>query len=307
MITDYRFSNILDLLKVFSSEEVCREHLKAIRWKDGKYCPHCGCCEIYEFSDKIYYKCKDCRKKFSVKVGSIFEDSKIPLQKWFMAIYILTSHKKGVSSIQLSKDIGVTQKTAWFILHRLRHATKTDSFNRPLKNTVETDETYVGGKEKNKHACKKQGGTQGRNTKTKTAVLGMVERKGIVKAQKIENATKKQIQSVVADNVVIGTKLMTDDFRAYSGLSYLYKHSTINHSKGEYVKGDVHTNTVEGFFSLLKRGIIGIYHYVSEKHIDRYLNEFTFRYNTRGRTEEIRFNDLLEGCNGRLTYQKLTS
>jgi transposase-like protein len=300
-----RFNNILELMQVFSSEDVCREHLKKLRWADGEYCPYCGCKKIYEFKDGKTYKCADCRKRFSIKVGTIFEDSKIPLQKWFIAIYLITSHKKGISSVQLSKDIGVTQKTAWFMLHRLRHASKTKAFNRPLKNVVEADETYIGGKEKYKHNNKKVKGTQGRNTKTKTPVIGVVERQGHVKACKVDNVRGQTVKSYIIDNVVIGSKLMTDEYRAYRGMEYLFEHRYISHSKGQYVNKCVHTNTIENFWSLLKRGIVGIYHFVSVKHLDRYLDEFTFRYNSKKETEEDRFNFLLSNCNGRLKYCQL--
>jgi transposase-like protein len=142
-----KFNNLVQLMQYFSDENVCLEHLKQWRWKDGAYCPHCGCTKVYAFSDGKRYKCSDCRKQFTAKVGSIFENTKIPLQKWFVAIYLISSHKKGISSLQLAKDLGITQKNAWFLLHRLRHASNTAAFNAPLSNTVEADETYIGGKE----------------------------------------------------------------------------------------------------------------------------------------------------------------
>ncbi len=183
-----KFKNAIDLMQVFSSEKACLNHLKALRWNGNPYCPHCGGCEkVYEFKDGKTFKCSDCRRKFTAKVGTIFEDSALPLQKWFFAISLVTSHKKGISSIQLSKDIGVTQKTAWFMLHRLRYASNTKSFNKPLKNIDEVNETYIGCRERNKHISKRIKGTQGRNTLTKTPVLGMIERKSNLKAMKIVN------------------------------------------------------------------------------------------------------------------------
>jgi len=301
-----KFESLIDLVKTFSDEKTCLDYLRSIRWKEQEYCPYCGCTKIYHFSDGVNYKCSECRKRFSIKVGTIFEGSKITLQQWFMSIYLITSHKKGISSIQLSKDIGVTQKTAWFILQRLRYATQLDDFNEPLRNVVEIDETYIGGKEKNKHHNNHTEGTQGRNTKTKTPVLGIVERKGNIKLFKLENVTNQSICMKVHDSVVIGTDIMTDEFKAYRGLKSFYNHQFIQHHSGQYVKGDVHTNTVEGFWSLLKRGIIGIYHSVSVKHLEKYLNEFVFRYNTKDYDEQSRFNYFLANINGRLSYEVLT-
>lgn len=300
-----KFNNLFDLLTVFSSEEKCVEYLRQSKWKDGEFCPFCGCPKIYAFKDGKNFKCADCRKRFSIRVGTIFEDSKIPLQKWFMAIYLVTAHKKGISSCQLAKDIGVTQKTAWFILHRLREASETKSFNAPLANTVECDETYIGGKEKNKHKSKKTPNTQGRNTKTKTPVVGMIERGGNLRVKTVDDVKGNTMLRIIAENVLIGSLLMTDEFRSYDSTHSFYNRQSVDHAAGKYVDGDCHTNSIEGFWSLLKRGILGIYHHVSRKHLDRYLNEFSFRYNSRKIADKERFTLFLENCGGRLTYKDL--
>lgn len=299
-----KFSNLIEVMMHFSDKEVCKEYLAKMRWSKGVVCPHC------ENGEKIYtmksgYKCAKCRKPFSVTKGTIFENSAIPLQKWFAAIWLITSHKKGISSLQLHRDLGITQKSAWFLLQRIRYAIRTQSFNKPLENIVELDETYIGGKNKNRHASKKVSNAQGRSTKDKTPVFGLVERNGRLTAMRVRNTTKATVMPIITKNVSLDAKIMTDEWKAYSGLSSLYAHEIVKHGQGEYVVGKCHTNTIEGFWSLLKRGIIGIYHNVSSKHLDAYVDEFEYRYNTKNITCVERFDNMLSLCNSRITYKNL--
>lgn len=303
MIAD--FESLYDMLEAYPDEQSCIEKLTTIKWSNGEYCPHCGSNKLYHFLDKRTHKCSSCRKRFSIKVGTIFEDSKIPLRKWFVAIYMVTPHKKGIASTQLAKDIKVTQKTAWFMLQRLRFASQTRSFNNPLSGNIEIDETYIGGKEKNKHTRNRLKGTQGRSTKTKTAVLGIVERKGELRTFTLSETTGQTIKNYALTHIKMGSRVLTDEFRGYKTLKPYFNHHTVNHSVGEYVVLDRHTNTIEGVWSLFKRGVIGIYHHVSKKHLHYYLNEFTYRYNSRELNDGECVIDLLSKSNGRLTYQEL--
>src|SRR5579863_6622186 len=208
------FDNLAELTEAFPDEQAAIDHFRAIRWKDGAFCPYCASRRVYDFSDRRTHKCGDCRQRFSVKVGTIFEDTKLPLRKWFMAIWLITSHKKGIASAQLARDLGITQKSAWFMLHRLRYAARTRSFNRPLKGEVEVDETFFGGKDKNKHAYQRQGQ---RGPKGKTPVFGMLERGGELRARKMDSLSAKEVQGEIVRNVEPGANLMTDEFVGYKG------------------------------------------------------------------------------------------
>ncbi len=304
MIDTHKFNSLLDVINTFKDEQTCVDHLTSLRWNGNVISP-------FDSSSKVYvckgnkYKCKNTGKYFNVRTGTFFDNTKVKLQKWFLAMYLITSHKKGISSIQLGKDIGVTQKTAWFMLQRIRACFGIDNNGDQLENEVEIDETYVGGKNKNRHASKKVANSQGRSTKDKTPVVGMVERGGKLIARKVVDVREGTITDLVTTNVSSDAKVYTDEYRGYNKVAKTYDLSRVNHGSGQYVDGKAHTNTIEGFWSLLKRGIIGIYHLTSEKHLQKYVNEFAFRYNTRELSESERMNALLNNFEIRTTYKQL--
>lgn len=299
-----QFDTLIQMMAAFPDEQAAVDHFTAVRWKGGAFCPHCGSKRVYHFADRRNHKCGDCRKRFSIKVGTIFEDSKIPLRTWMLAIWMITSHKKGIASTQLAKDLGVTQKTAWFMTQRLRHALRTKSFNRPLGGQVEVDETFVGGKEANKHEAKRL--HRGRGGVGKAVVMGMIERGGELRAGVVENTKAHTLQGLVRSHVAPGSNVYTDEAAAYRGLQGTYSHHTVNHGAGQYVQHfHNHTNSIESVWALLKRQIIGIHHWVSPKHLDRYVGEMTWRFNARAMREGERVNALLEQASGRLTYKEL--
>ena len=297
------FKSILDLVKSFPDEQTCINHLETLRWNGNVVSP-------FDESSKVYnckgnkYRCKNTGKYFNVKTNTIFDNTKLGLQKWFLAIYIVTSHKKGISSLQLGCDLDITQKSAWFMLQRIRKCFGIENENE-LDNEVEADETYIGGKNKNRHSYKKVENSQGRSSKDKTPVVGMVEREGKLNAKAVENVKHETLSREIINNVKESAKLYTDEWLGYKGLERIYDHSIVKHNQSQYVVGRIHTNTIEGFWSLLKRGIVGIYHFTSKKHLQKYVDEFVFRYNTRNITTESRFNLLLSNLENRLTYKTL--
>lgn len=305
--------SFVDLMRHCRDEESCREFLEEARWHGEAICPHCHCQEVedcyrhYRLKTKGkfngLYKCRRCRKRFTVTVGTMFEGSHISLQDWFYAIYIFLNHKKGISSVQLAKDIHVTQKTAWFMLNRIRHNFE-DKVQVQFKEETQVDETYVGGKNRKRSGKK---GTQGRNTTIKTPVMGLLS-DGMVCTITIPEASGKILKGIIRALVPKSTTVVTDGWKGYNQLHKSgYSHEVVIHKEGEYVneKG-FHTNSIEGFWSHLKRGILGIYHLVSRKHLQKYCNEFAFRYNTRHLGEIQRFVYFLPSLSKRLSYWELT-
>ena len=306
------FKSLPQLLDYFKDEETCIAYYERIRWGGEPACPHCGGLNPYKTNRG--YKCRnnECHKKFTVKVGTIFENSKIPFRIWFAAIYLATAHKKGISSVQLSIDLGITQKTAWFVLHRIREMLK-DKAPKMLgeNNMVEVDEAYIGGKEGNKHHRKRRSDVNpdlkndGTPYKPKTMVVGLIERQGQVVLKRVPRAVKYEVDPIISEHLADGAEIHTDESHIYRDLSQNYEHKTVVHSARKYVIGNVHTNTIENFWSILKRGLYGVYHHVSEKHFDRYLDEYAARWNTKSLSSQERIDRFLERSESVLPYKGL--
>ena len=306
MIDFSKFNNLISLMVYFNSNDVCKKAIIESRWSDGDVvCPYCGGHHCVERKDGRF-RCKACGKNFSCLVGTIFENTKLPLIKWFVAMYLISSHKKGISSHQLAKDIHVTQSTAWYMLQKIRLLyPQTDE--EQFEGVVECDEVYIGGKEKWKHKSMKTPHTQGRSTKTKTPVFGMMERSTIINEQGeeenmthvhafvVENTNRATLQPIIQEYVEEGSMVITDELNAYNGLETLgYGHAIVNHGAQEYANGDIFTNSIEGFWSHFRRMISGCYHDVSDEHLQQYINEAVFRWNTRKMSESERFAQMFE-------------
>jgi transposase-like protein len=295
------------LFETFPDEESARKYLEGRLWPNGVKCPECKGGERITARKAGYYRCNACKLDFTVRTGTIFERSHVPLHKWIYAMYLLVTARKGISSMQMAKEIGITQKSAWFVLHRLREACNDDKSK--LSGLIEIDETFIGGKEYNKHENDKL--KDGRGAMGKTPVLGMRQRGGKTLAMLIESPSAMEIQGAIFARVKFGSTLMTDEAKAYDGLNgSLYKQDSVNHSAKEYVRGMVQTNGIESVWAVLKRGLHGVYHHVTKKHLGRYVDEFAFRLNEgnvqRHTWERLAsFVDAVAGK--RITYKELTA
>jgi transposase-like protein len=296
------------LFQMFPDAESARLYLESRLWPDGAVCPACKASERVTTRKGGYYRCNACQVDFTIRTGTIFERSHVPLHKWLYAMYLLVTARKGISSLQLAKEIGITQKSAWFVLHRIREACGGPKLTK-LKGIVELDECFIGGKERNKHEHKKL--KAGRGAVGKTAVLGMRERDGRTVLAPMDERTMQAVTAQIHNNIELGTQLYTDDGIVFSDLDGLFfKHESVNHSAGEYSRGVATTNSIESVWAVLKRGVYGTFHHISPKHVGRYTDEFAWRLNegnVKNHTTE-RLDSMVGAISGkRLTYERLTA
>ncbi len=298
--------SLSDLMERFPTEESCIIFLEEERWHGNVTSPFDPNSKIWKCKNHKY-RCKNTGKYFNVRTNTFLDSSNISLRKWFFAIWLVTAHKKGISAIQLSKDIGVTHKTAWFMAHRIRRNI-APSEKEMLHGVIEADETFVGGKNKNRHKEKKVAQCQGRSFKDKTPVLGLLERGGILRTFVVSDTKGETIKPLVFENVAKKSRFISDEWWAYNGLKRHYDHKIVDHSKKQYVHLDdptIHTNSIEGFWGIFKRGYNGIYNWMSKKHLQKYMDEFTFRYNTRKLKDSDRFCVFFSNFANKLTYKQL--
>jgi transposase-like protein len=302
-----QFKSILDLLRAFPDEKSCEVYLEKQRWPDGNIIsPFDPTSKVYRCKDK--FKCRNTGKKFSITTGTIFESTKLPLQQWFIALYLFSSHKRGLSSHQLAKDLNVTQETAWFVLQRLRDSFEHPEYQTKLDGIVALDESYVGGKNKNRHTDKKYvySSREDKEFPDKTPVWGAIDNNGKVRTVVIPDVKKHTLQNLVYNVVRQDSIVITDEWKSYAGISQNYWHESVDHGKKQYKnENGFSTNKIENYWSVLKRTIGGTYIKVSRKHLQRYCNEITFRFNTREMTVQDRFDMVLQNCEGRLKYNDL--
>ena len=297
---------LLDAVTFFADLDNCRDFLVSLRWPNGVTCPTCGSADVYYLKNQRRWKCrtKHPQQQFSLKTGTIFEDSPLPLSKWLPAVWLVVNCKNGVSSYEIARAVGVTQKSAWFMGHRIRLALHAGSFDK-LMGDVEVDETFIGGKARNMHADKRERRITGRGPTDKTAVLGILERGGIVRTMVVNNRKKRTLQREVKKHVAAGSALYSDALKSYDGLDREYAHGTVDHAV-KYVDGQIHTNGLENFWALLKRALSGTYVSVEPFHLFRYLDEQAYRYNERKGNDRDRFTRAIRQVVGkRLGYQSL--
>ena len=298
-------TNLLEAVRYFSDLDICTEFVANLRWPNGPVCPRCEGREHSFISTRRIWKCKSCKRQFSVKLGTIFEDSALGLDKWLPAVWLIANSKNGISSHELGRALGTTQKSAWFMLHRIRLAMQTGSFEK-FSGTVEVDETYIGGKARNMHKHVRARKITGTGGKDKAKVLGMIERGGMVRAEVVTDIKRSTLQGRVRDAVEPGASVFTDSLPSYSGLDRDYDHRTVDHAE-RYVDGQVHTNYMENFWAVLKRGLSGTYISVEPFHLFRYLDERVFTFNLRDLDDYGRFENVLRLAAGRrVTYMELT-
>ncbi|MCL2247021.1 MAG: IS1595 family transposase, partial [Lentimicrobiaceae bacterium] len=295
----------LEVMADFSDRSVCVKYLEDARWRGTVVSPFDKNSKVYKCKGERYYCCST-GKYFNVLTGSMFENTKLPLNIWLVTIWLLKSSKKGISSYQLARTVGITQKTAWFMLHRIRNCFVEEN-QYVLKNEVEMDETFVGGKNKNRHKDKKVEKCQGRSFKDKTPVFGAVERGGKLIAKVIDDTSYKSIAPIVFNHVDKKATIFTDEWVAYDKIGKLYNRMFVDHSQGQYVEGNATTNTIEGFWSIFKRGVIGVYQKTSKKHLQKYVNEFVWRYNMRNSSQGFQYSSFLSATNHRTKYKELVA
>jgi len=275
-------TNLINLIERYGNEEKCRKALESLKWQEGIKCPRCGSEKVSRIYKREQFDCDACRYQFSVTAGTIFHDSHLPLWKWFLAVYLMTESKKGISANQLKRSLAISYKTAWYLCHRIRKAIEEAKVKPQLTGTVEVDETYVGGKYDHRRK---------REPWDKQAVIGLLQRDGKFEARTIHTASKKVLTGIIKDRVNKKATVMTDDYPAYKSVKKTHKHESVNHKEEEWVRGNVHTNGIENAWSLFKRSVVGSYHKISTKHLDAYLDEFEWRFN--GRENKYLFRDTL--------------